>query len=144
MNQIKSMFLGYLSVHFVINEMTHELLLSDVYMTDSYVSAERKFIEFWERCLLTFPVHKMETQRYKILQFVLDLKDVDGDVHFFCNVDKIQPFDVDTLLLRRDYKLYNIKVYKDLCFVYSVDVPKNIDEIEKFLEIKEESENISN
>jgi len=83
MNIVKSMFLGYLSSHFIVNEMTDELLLHEYYLTDSYLSAERKFIEFWERCLLTFPVHKLEIDRYKLLQFVIDLKDTDGDVSFF-------------------------------------------------------------
>jgi hypothetical protein len=132
MNQPKVMFLGYLSCHFVVNEMTDELLLSETYMTDSYVSAERKFIEFWERCLLTFPVHKIEVPRYRIVQFILDLKDVDGDISLSCDRDEIKPFDIDTILLKRDYKLYNTKAFRELCFCYSEEVAKNIERFGKY------------
>jgi len=43
-NQIKSMFLGYLSIHFIVNEMTDELLLNEYYLTDSYLSAEKNLL----------------------------------------------------------------------------------------------------
>jgi uncharacterized protein Usg len=131
------MFLGYLSIHFIVNEMTDELLLNEYYLTDSYLSAEKKFIEFWERCLLTFPVHKIEVPRYKIIQFIVDLKDVDGNISLCCNKDEIRPFDVDTMLLKRDLKLYNIKAFRSLCGLYDEEVAKQIEDIEKFLEIKD-------
>jgi len=135
MNIIKTQLTNLLLVSILANSETDEIILQEFYNVNDTKVAEKKFLDFWEFCLLTFSERKTKVNKYKIIQAIVNFEKDDGDVHVFKDQDKVLNFDQDNvLLLKRNLDLCNIKVYKNLCKLYDVEVSKEVTQIEKTLQ----------
>jgi len=135
MNIIKTQLTNLLLVSILANSETDEIILQEFYNVNDTKVAEKKFLDFWEFCLLTFSKRKTKVNKYKIIQAIVNFEKDDGDVHVFKDQDKVLNFDQDNvLLLKRNLDLCNIKAYKNLCKLYGVEVSKEVTQIEKTLQ----------
>jgi len=131
MNIIKSELTIFTQIMTLINDKTEELVAREIYDFNSRRLADKKFIEFWEKCLLEF--HKKND--YKIKQTIINNRAYTGDVIFLDDSDEVTNFQGDeyTLFFRRSVNLHNILYYESLCDIHHISISKDILEIKKII-----------